>query len=163
MSPRAQQLHKTADCQIAELTQRLSTAGGQGLTRPCPSRERLGDGTVGAVAAHATDNYQRIARFVAAIQDGGPQHHSDVQHHHPGQHAEGDRASEIELDVLLARLAAALDALATIGQLSDKQLDSIPPAGEMKFADGQRTLEQIVASLLKHQRHQVTALTAELS
>jgi hypothetical protein len=32
MSSRAQQLHKTADCQIAELTQRLSTAGGQGLT-----------------------------------------------------------------------------------------------------------------------------------
>ena len=86
-----------------------------------------------------------------------------MQHHHPGQHAEGDRVSEIELDVLLVRLAAARDALATIGQLSDEQLDSIPPAGEMKFADGQRTLEQIVASLFKHQRRQVTALTAELS
>ena len=33
----------------------------------------------------------------------------------------------------------------------------------MKFADGERTLEQIVASLLKHQRHQVAALAAGLS
>ena len=163
MSFRAKQLQETADRQIAELTQRLSTASKPDLTRPCPGRERLGDGTVGAVAAHTTDNYQRIARFVTAIQDGGPHHHSDVQHHHPGQHAEGDRASEVELDALLARLLSARDALATIGQLSDEQLDSMPPAGEMKFADGQRTLEQIVASLLKHQRHQVTALTAELS
>jgi hypothetical protein len=30
----------------------------------------------------------------------------------------------------------------------------------MRFADGERTLEQILASLLKHQRHQVDALTA---
>jgi len=37
------------------------------------------------------------------------------------------------------------------------------PAGEMKFADGERTLEQIVASLLKHQDHQVAAIAAGLS
>jgi hypothetical protein len=42
-------------------------------------------------------------------------------------------------------------------------MDSVPPAGEMKFADGERTLEQIIASLLKHQRHQVDALAAALS
>jgi hypothetical protein len=90
------------------------------------------------------------------FRDGGEQHR-------PGQHGEGCRASEVELDVLLVRLAAARDALATIGQLSDEQMDSVPPAGEMKFADGERTLEQIVASLLEHQRHQVAALAAGLS
>ena len=77
--------------------------------------------------------------------------------------SESSRASEVELDVLLAHLAAARDALATIGQLSDEQMDSVPSAGEMRFADGERTLEQIVANLLKHQRHQVAALTAALS
>jgi hypothetical protein len=156
MSLRAQQLQAAADEQIAELAEQLSTAGEQGLTRPCPGRARLGDGTVGAVAAHTTDNYHRIGRFVAAIRDGGEQHE-------PGQHAEGYRASEVELDVLLARLAAARDALATIGQLSDEQIDSVAPAGEMKFADGDRTLEDVLASLLKHQRHQVTAIAAGLS
>jgi hypothetical protein len=156
MSQRAEQLHQTADGQIAELAERLSTAGEQGLTRPCPGRARLGDGTVGAVAAHTTDNYHRIARFVSALRDDGEQHK-------PSQHSEQHRASEIELDVLLTRLAAARDALATIELLSNEQLDSVPPAGEMKFADGKRTLEQIIASLFKHQRHQVDALAAALS
>jgi hypothetical protein len=156
MSLRARQLHQTADGQIAELGERLSTAGERGLSRPCPGRARLGDGTVGAVAAHTTDNYHRIARFVSGLRDDGEQHKRS-------QHSEQHRASEIELDVLLARLAAARDALATIELLSDEQIDSVPPAGEMKFADGERTLEQIIASLLKHQRHQVDALAAALS
>jgi hypothetical protein len=156
VSLRAQQLQATADRQIAKLAERLSTAGEQALARPCPGRAKLGDGTVGAVAAHTTDNYHRIARFVSAIRDGG-------EKHEPGQHDEGSRASEVDVDVLLGRLAAAQDALTTIGELSDEQLDAVPPPGEMKFADGQRTLEQIVASLLKHQRHQVDALGAGLS
>jgi hypothetical protein len=156
MSLRAQQLQETADRQIAELTQQLSAAGNVGLTRPCPGREGLGDGSVGAVAAHTTDNYHRIAAFVAAIRDGGEQHHL-------GRHGDGYRASDVDFDVLLARLAAAQDALATLGQLSEEQMDLVPPAGEMKFADGERTLEQIIASLLKHQRHQVAGLAAGLS
>ena len=157
MSLRAQQLRETADRQVAELAERLSTTGEAALARPCPGREKLDDGTVGAVAAHTADNYRRIARFVAATQDAGEQRHSGEQHH-PGQHG----ASLVELDILLARLADARDALAALGHLSDEQLDSVPPAGDMKFADGNRTLEQIVASLLKHQRHQIGALAAAL-
>lgn len=156
MSPRAEQLHETADRQIAELAARLSAAGEPGLARPCPGRERLGDGTVGAVAAHTTDNYHRIWQFVSALGDTGERHHS-------GQHGQEYRASEVELAVLLVRLRSARDALATLGRLSNEQMDSVPPAGEMKFADGERTLEQIIASLLKHQRHQVDALAAALS
>jgi hypothetical protein len=156
MSLRAEQLQETADRQISTLVERLSAAGKPGLVRPCPGREKLGDGTVGAVAAHAADNYHRIARFAGAIPDSGAQNHS-------GQRSEGYRATQVELDALLARLAAARDALVTIAQLSDEQLDSVPPAGAMKFADGERTLEQIVASLLKHQHHQVDALARGLS
>jgi hypothetical protein len=153
---RAQQLQAAADRQIAELAEQLSTAGEQALARPCPGRARLGDGSVGAVAAHTTDNYHRTARFVSALRDGGKPHER-------GQHGEGYRASEIKLDVLLVRLAAARDALATIGRLSEERLEAVPPAGEIKFADGDRTLEDVLASLLKHQRHQVDALVAALS
>jgi hypothetical protein len=156
MSLRAQRLHETADRQIAELAERLSADGETHLARPCPGRDKLGDGTVGAVAAHTTDNYHRIARFLAATVDAGTQQHS-------GRHGDAYRATAVELDALLVRLAAARDAVATIAQLSDEQLDLVPPAGEMKFADGERTLEQIVTSLLKHQRHQVAALAAALS
>lgn len=156
MSLRGQQLHETADRQIASLAARLSAAGQPGLARRCPGRERLGDGTVGAVAAHSADNYHRIGRFVSAVRDAGGQHETD-------QHGDAYRGSELELDVLLARLLSAREALATIGQLSDEQMDSVPPAGEVKFADGERTLEQIIASLLKHQGSQVNALAAALS
>src|SRR3954471_19265322 len=152
MSRRAQHLHQTVERQIAELAQRLSDAGEQALTQPCRGREKLRDGTIGAVAAHTTDNYHRIARFLAAHEDDGEQYQ-------PGQHGEIYHATHVELEVLLARLAAARDALATIEQLSDQQLDIVPPAGSMRFADGERTLEQILDSLLKHQRHQVAALT----
>lgn len=156
MSVRARQLHDSADGQIAQLTECLRLAGNPGLIQPCPGRGRLGDGTVGAVAAHTADNYQRIADFASGLRAGG-------REHRPGQHAERYRARENELELLLARLAAAREAIATIGRLSDEQLDSVPPAGAMKFADGERTLQQILANLLKHQRHQVDALAAALS
>jgi hypothetical protein len=152
MSRRAQLLHESADRQIAQLAEQVSAAGTTGLGRPCPGREKLGDGTVAAVAAHTTDNYQRIARFVARLQDRG-------MPSCPDRH----RASEIDPRTLLACLAAARDALGAIGRLTDEQLDLVPPASEMKFVDGQRTVEQIVASLLKHQRHQIAALTSALS
>jgi hypothetical protein len=50
-----------------------------------------------------------------------------------------------------------------LGELDDVALDAAPPAGDMRFADGERTLEQVVASILKHQRHQVDALAAALA
>src|SRR3954452_22854841 len=88
MSRRAQHLHQTVERQIAELAQRLSDAGEQALTQPCRGREKLGDGTIGAVAAHTTDNYHRIARFLAAHEDDGEQYQ-------PGQHAEIYHATHV--------------------------------------------------------------------
>jgi hypothetical protein len=150
------QLHESADRQIVQLIEYLNRARGADLTRPCPGRARLGDGTVGAVAAHTADNYLRIADFVSGRGAGGGDHP-------PGQHGERYRAREIELEALLGCLAAARDAIAKISRLSDEQLDSVPPAGSMKFADGERTLQQILANLLKHQRRQVDAVAAALS
>jgi hypothetical protein len=155
MSLRAQRLFDTADRQAAELAERLAAAGPSALSRACPGREKLGDGTVAAVAAHTTERYVLIARFVHAVDHGGDPPR-DV-------HGRGYESSEIELDALLARLAAARDALAVIGELSDEQLEVVPPDGDMRFADGTRTLEQVLASLLKHQRHQVDALARAVS
>jgi len=52
--------------------------------------------------------------------------------------------------------------LRVLTELSDDRLATVPPAGEMRFADGQRTLAQVVLSLLKHQRHQCDAIAAAL-
>jgi hypothetical protein len=150
VTPRAQLLRDTVDHQIAELAECLSAADDAALAGACPGREKLGDGSVGAVAAHTIVNYQRIAGFVAG--DSGV----DPPHPH-------DTPPALPLGVLLARLTAAREALATIAQLSDEELDAVPPSGDMRFADGARTLEQILASLLRHQRHQVDALAAALA
>jgi hypothetical protein len=64
---RGTQLHTTTDQQIAELIDLISTLDEAALRRPCPGREKLGDGTVGASAWHTADNYQRIASFVQTI------------------------------------------------------------------------------------------------
>jgi hypothetical protein len=64
---------------------------------------------------------------------------------------------------LVDRLATARARLRVLGELSDERLAAVPPATYMRFADGRRTLEQIVIGLLKHQRHQLDAPAATLA
>ena len=139
MSDRAQQLQASADAQIGVLIDLISNADESALRRPCPGREKLGDGTVGALAAHTAGNYGRIATFLA-----------------------GDDAPATSGD-LLAQLSAARDQLKQIAELTDRELDAVPPKDSFRFCDGQRTLEQVVTGLLKHQGHQVQALTAAIT
>jgi hypothetical protein len=66
-------------------------------------------------------------------------------------------------DDLLARLSAARDELTRIVELTDQELDTVPPKDSFRFCDGQRTLEQVLAGLMKHQEHQVQALAAAVT
>ncbi len=155
MSDRAQQLHATADGQIAELVDLVSGLSEQTLRLPCPSREKLGDGTVAASARHTADNYQRIAEFVQA---------SDLMSAACArEHDQPYTADNVDLTELLNQLAASRDRLTGIGELLDSQLDAIPPDGSFRFCDGQRNLEQVLASLLKHQTHQVKAVKTAIT
>ena len=150
----------------------------------CPGREKLGDGTVAACALHTADNYQRLAGFLQAAGRIGGAHAEAGQGrripgfllargHSPRAHAErgdGDgghdadyRAETIDLEGLLRRLSAGRSALSVLADLTDQQLDAVPAAGGMKFCDGQRTLEQVVTNVFKHQSHSVDALKAALS
>lgn len=150
MSERGEQLLNTAQRQISQL-RALIAAGGEGfLRRPCPGREKLGDGTVGALATHTADTYHRIAAFVAGSEVG----HDRVAGAHPSP------APAIEASQLLDRLVAAQHALGGLAELTDRQLDVVPAAGQTRFCDGQRTMEQVVTSMLKHQGHQLEALRA---
>jgi hypothetical protein len=156
MSTRAQRLLEETTRQIDTLADRLARAGEAALARPCRGRDKLGDGTVGAVAMHTTDNYHRVAGFLRATAGAGAGHRASA-------HGAGYRAEDVALGDLLDRLEAAKHALAVLAELDDGALDAVRPAGDMRFADGERTLEQIVASILKHQRHQVDALGAALA
>jgi hypothetical protein len=193
MSDRAAQLLATADGQISELIGLLTEGGEEALRLPCPGREKMGDGTVGACALHTADRYQSIAGFlrIARMSRGGaggvrglhrisrflparghrPARHGGAAQDHDthsshGRHGLNDgvyTASNIDLDGLLARVSASRDALGVLSSLGDGQLDAVPASGSFRFCDGRRTLEQVVASLLKHQRHQVDAIGTALA
>jgi hypothetical protein len=179
MSERGTQLLQTADEQLSELIDILSTRDEAALGLPCPGREKLGDGTVAACASHTADNYLRIAAFLRdenpAVTHGqsgrGPHRIPSFLRacgHGHGSHAQGMHsappdAQDVDRQGLLDRLSAGRDALGLLADLTDAQLDAVPPAGDMKFCDGQRTLDQVVANLLNHQSHQLDALKAALT
>ena len=147
MTERAEQLHATADRQIAELIALISTLDEGALRRPCPGREKLGDGTIAAAARHTADNYQRIAGFVqtsdhmsAGHQPQGASHrmprflralgHGPQDHaeHGPGasRHADQYTADTTDPGAVVEALTAARDALGRIAKLTDSQLDQVP-------------------------------------
>ena len=177
MSERADQLQTTASTQIGELIELVSTADDAALYRPCPGREKLGDGTIAALAAHTADNYQRIGAFVATSQRMGSDGHRrprilrGIEHtpfgqnqHQVDRHGQAAYIAEaIQPTEIRDRLTATRQDLVRIAQLTDEQLDAIPPKDSFRFCDGQRTLEQVLAGLLKHQDHQVQTLKAALA
>ena len=175
MSERATRLFQTADEQISELIALLGAADQAALCEQCAGREKLGDGTVAAVAMHAADNYHRIAEFLAAeTQPGSRRPHrrhripASFRAHGPRDHSHSDGAGEYRCDKidsrsLVERLVTARARLEPLAEFSDERLAAVPPASEMRFADGQRTLEQIVVSLLNHQRQHCETLVAALA
>jgi hypothetical protein len=185
MSHRAEQLRTTAEAQIGELIELIWTADNAALRRACPGREKLGDGTVGAIAGQTAENYQRIATFVATSRRMTSRHNSTPRRWQPsprvlralkrarpdhGQHGPGDHghrdgytAATAQPAEIVERLTAARRDLAPIARLTDQQLEDVPPKDSFRFCDGQRTLEQVLAGLLKHQDHQVQTLKAALS
>jgi hypothetical protein len=183
MSERARQLQATAEEQIDELVGLMLRMDEAMLRRPCPGREKLGDGTVAASVQHTAGNYQRIADFVQtsgrmsgrhAPQRGGhriprllrARGHGPAEHaeHSPGagHHDDQSSAETVDPSAVVTQLLASRDALGEIAGLTDGQLDAIPPKDSFRFCDGKRTLEQVLAGLLKHQRHQVDALTTAI-
>ena len=125
MTDRGKQLRATAAGQIAELIALTSTVEQAALRLPCPGREKLGDGTVGAGVRHTADTF--------------------------------------DLGAVLEQLSASRDTLGPIAELADSQLDAIPPDGSFRFCDGQRSLAQVLASLFKHQGHQVDAIRSAVA
>jgi hypothetical protein len=147
MSERGTALLATADGQIEELISLVSGVGESGLMLPCPGREQLGDGTVAACVAHTTGRYRMIGEFLRGIVEVGM----------TGGHGSLDTSG------LPEQLAAARQAFAELTELlTDERLASVPAAGSFRFCDGQRTLEQVFAGLLKHQAHQVEAVRVAL-
>ena len=185
MTERTGELHTTFNNQVEHLIELISDLDQRALTLPCPGREKLGDGTVGAIIKHTTDNYQRIADFVTTS-DHATDHARSARHaghriprlfkavghrapNHEQHAADGDghddqyTADDLKPNLIVTQLVATQGIFGRIAELTDAQLDTIPPKDSFRFCDGQRTLEQVLASLLKHQRHQLDALDHALA
>jgi hypothetical protein len=183
MTSRAQQLQSTADRQVDELIALLSTAERAALYSPCAGREKLGDGTIAASAQHTAGNYQRIAEFVTTSNRISANHaptqagrhriprflhtlgHNPVAHedHRTDSRSDQYTAERIDPPAVLNQLSRTRQMLKEISQLTDRQLDTVPPKDSFRFCDGQRNLEQVLRGLLTHQGHQLDALTAALT
>ena len=167
MSERSRQLHASADQQLGRLLALIPKLDESTARRACPGREKLGDGTIGAVALHTVANYERIAAFVndgsgAVAQAGAAGDHRD--HRRGGErHAAPIAANGFDAHALTETLRNARIGLAEIGGFTDAQLDRVPADGSFRFCNGQRTLEQVLAGLLAHQQHQLHALEAAVS
>jgi DinB superfamily len=162
-----------AERQISELLMLLATTDEEILRRPCPGRAKLGDGSIGAVARHIADSYERIAAFVTSVgaklsghagTDRSGHNAPDTFQRIPDRPHDDHRhaVDNVEPGALVAQLVSARDQLGHIAQLTNGQLDAVPLAGSFRFCDGQRTLEQVLESLLKHQQRQLDALTAAI-
>jgi hypothetical protein len=185
MTERGQRLHATADRQITELTDLIQTLDEAAWRLPCAGRERLGDGTVAACARHTAHNYERIATFVAATGRMPAGHatstrgdhrtprflqargHQAAEHSEPGpdshghdQHYTAEATSPADI---VEQLSATRERLSSVAELTDRQLDTVPPKDSFRFCDGERTLEQVLTGLLKHQDHPLRALQATIS
>ena len=176
MSARGNQLLETADRQLGELAGLVSQGNETVLCLPCPGREKLGDGTVGALASHTADSYLRIAAFLQATNQTPPawpggdrtpecdpaRSNTPLRHanrgHNDGTHSRDYTAVNSERAGLLERLSASREALSLLADLTDEQLDTVPAAGSFRFCDGQRALDQVISSLLKHQERQIDAI-----
>ena len=155
MNDRGEKLLNMADRQITDLTALLSTTDEATLHNPCPGREKLGDGTVAAVALHTADTYLRIAGFLSV--------HREHSRFGEAGHEDARATKHVDIPELIQRLATGRQALGRLADLTDAHLDAVPPAGQSRFCDGKRTTEEVLAAMLTHQSHQIDALRAAIA
>jgi hypothetical protein len=181
MKERARQLHATADAQLAELIDLTTRLDVNTAHRPCPGREKLGDGTIATLVTHTADNYQRIASFLGTAAQAPADapiprrkhrigrlarsiaHRIPDHAQHQPRESNRETATNLDRDAVLSQLSDTRASLQQIAALPDSRLDTTPAAGSFRFADGQRTLEQVLTGLLKHQGRQLDAIRAALT
>jgi len=153
MGERGTRLMEKANGQLSEIIEFFGTLDEADLRKPCAdeSAEHSAGDTVGAVAAHMAEGYHHLGRFLQAAGYVPGQPAAGNNHGHDHGHAPE------ALPGIRDRLTAGKVPLGLLADLTDEQLDSVPPAGSSRFSDGRRTLEQVIDAVIAHQAaHLVT-------
>jgi ubiquinone/menaquinone biosynthesis C-methylase UbiE len=151
VNERGTELMRKASRQLDEIAEFFGTLNDADLRKPCPGDS--GGDTVGAVAAHMAQGYHFLGKF---LQAGG---------YVPGSAATGNRKGRghcyrkghgctfapAALPDVVDRLTGGKAPIGLLADLTDEQLDSVPPAGSSRFSNGSRTLEQVIDEVIAHQ------------
>lgn len=129
------------------------------LTRRCSDEEVGATGTVAEAAAHLAEGYVRLGRFLHST--GYVPAASTAQAHVHGDGHGGAPPPATVADVLALLRAMRMPA-ALLGGLTDEQLDSVP-AKANRFADGRRTLRQVLDAMAAHQAAHLAAVKRALA
>ncbi|MFF0018045.1 DinB family protein [Streptomyces sp. NPDC005374] len=155
MSERGTELMSKALAQLDEARGLLAEAHDSDLHRPYVDRE--GDhsaNSVGNAALHFVEGYQKIGRllkgagYVSASLTGETVQGNGHRHDHD---------HEAEITDVLKGLDAAKVRLTLLADLTDAQLDSIPPM-KNQWADGERTLLTVLDVIIAHQAGHLASL-----
>jgi len=156
-------LLETANAQISELISLISTQRG-GLASSLPWSRKAGRRHRRRLRVTYSRQLSPDRRVHRRQSQGGHHRTAGLLHGHDERPHQDDYSTEnIDLQALLDKLRTAQSALRALADLTDEQLDTVPPASDMKFCDGKRALEQVVTNLLKHQSHQLDALRAAIA
>jgi hypothetical protein len=146
MSERGARLMAKADRQLSEMVEFFGTLDEADLCKPCHDDTGHGPGgTVGAVAAHMAEGYHLLGRFLQAT--GYVPGSLAMGNNHGHDHGHAPEA----LPDMRDRLTGGKAPIGLLADLTDEQLDSVPPPRSSRFSDGHRTLEQVIDAAIAHQ------------
>lgn len=153
MSVRGTELMTKAGRQLEEISEFVESLHDEDLRRPCQDESGHGSGDVGAAIMHVVEGYQRLGQFLRSTGyvPGSP----DTGRIHGDGHGHAQRPETVA--ELRDRLMGGRVQLDLMRQLTDDQLDSVP-ARVNQFADGNRTLGQVIETVLAHQAADVVTL-----
>ena len=156
MNEQAMMLMERVRQQLDQAAAVFAAAHDMDLAKPCSDEEDEPTSTVAAAAAHLAGGYHRLgrflysARYVAAVPTADP--HLDHRGT-PGPAAIAD---------VLTQLGSVREPVALLGELTDEQLHSVP-AKANRFADGRRTLRQVIDEMTAHQAAHLAAVKQALA
>lgn len=149
MSERGTASMTKASRQLDEMAAFCGALDEEDLRKPC-LKDDAGS-TVGAVAAHMVEIPAYLGQFlwatgyVTGSPTTGDSHSHGPNHRHAGSEVLPD------LPDLMGRLSDGKSSISLLAGLTDEQLESVPPAGSGRFADGRRSLERVIDAIIAHQ------------
>ena len=162
MSERGTRLMAKADSQLSEMIEFFGTLNEVDLHKPYPdeSTEDSAGDTVGAVAAHMAQGYHFLGKFLQAdgYVPGSPATGNRKGCGHRYRPGHGRTFPPAALPAVVDRLTAGKAPIGLLADLTDEQLDSVPPVGSSRFSDGSRTLEQVIDEVIAHQAAHLATL-----